>query len=112
VVRGAGGGARLEGTPDVEDGVEVVAGERRHPGPAVRRRLDEALGGEAGQRLPHRGAREAQALRELDLAEVGAGGEVAGEDRLAQVGQRALGRAPRPSFDRRRHDPPLRLYAT
>ena len=62
-----------------------------HPGPAVGHDLDEALGGQPGERLPDRGAADAEPLGQLDLAEPGAGGEVAAQDQLPHRADRPFG---------------------
>ena len=97
---GPAGGARLEGEPDVEDAVEVVGRELGDARAAVRQDLDEALGREPAQRLADGGARHPEPLRQLDLAEVRPGGQLAAQDGLPQGDVGAL----RGATSRRRRD--------
>src|SRR5215203_39578 len=60
-------GVPLEDGAQVVDVPHVLYGERTHRGPAVRRDLDEPLGLEHGERLPHRRPAYPQSLRELLL---------------------------------------------
>ena len=82
---GERGELRLQRGPQVEDALQLGDGPAAHPGAAVGHDLDEALGGQPGQRLPHRRPADAEPLGQLDLAEPGAGGEVAAQDQLAHL---------------------------
>ena len=108
----APGGAGLEGEPDVEDAVEVLAGERHHAGAPVggTSTRPSAASRPSASRT---GVRETpEPLGELDLAQVGARGEFAAQDRLAQRGVGALGRASRRRIATRVMAPSRTLYAT
>ena len=81
---GEAGELRLEGGAQVEDALELGDGPGGDAGAAVGHDLDQALGGEPGQRLADRGAADAQPLGELDLTQPGPGRELRAQDQLAQ----------------------------
>jgi 3-isopropylmalate dehydrogenase len=78
----------LEAGEHLVDLADVARRERRDAQAARRARLQEPLGLQADQRLPHRGAGGAERQGELRLQHLGAGGEAAiddpGLDRLVQ----------------------------
>ena len=82
---GEPGELRLQRGTQVEDALELGDGPGGDPGTPVRRDLDQALGGEPGQRFPDRGATDAEAVGELDLAQPRAGPQVAVQDQLPQA---------------------------
>ena len=88
---GEAGELRLEGGAQVEDALELGDGPGGDAGAAVGHDLDQALGGEPGQRLADRGAADAQPLGELDLAQPGPGRELArpGSGRAAPASARS-----------------------
>src|SRR5215212_3653166 len=61
------GGVALQYGPQVVDIPHVFEGERAHGGPAIRRDLDESLGLEHGEGLPHGRPAHPEPLRELLL---------------------------------------------
>ena len=74
---GEAGQLRLQRGAQVEDALELGDGPGGDAGAAVGDDLDQALGGQPAQRLADRGAADAEALGELDLAQPGPGRQVA-----------------------------------
>ena len=73
---GEAGQLRFQGGAQVEDALELGDGPGGDAGTPVGHDLDQALGGQPGERLADRGAADAQPLGELDLAQPGPGGEL------------------------------------
>ena len=69
---GEGGQLRLQRGTEVEDALELGHGPGGDPRPAVGDDLDQALGGQPGQRLANRGAAHTEPLGQLHLAQPGA----------------------------------------
>src|SRR5205823_4668832 len=98
--RGWRGARRPNGEPDCEPLErlahlvrleKVLGGKRVHDGAPPGAHGDEPLGGETSESFPDRPAADAEALRECQLLQLGAGRKAVREDLLTQMGVRALG---------------------
>jgi hypothetical protein len=82
---GERGGERVQRSPDFEEIARLLGGQVGDPGVAVRIEFDQALGLEPPQRLAERGGADPDGARQDGLVERLPGGELPGEDLLAQL---------------------------
>src|SRR5690606_2894538 len=92
---GEGGGGRLESLAQLEQGAHGIRGDGGDHETASGLRRDEPVGRETRQRFTQGGARDAESVRLLDLAEHGAGRESPLQDLAPQGLVRAVARASR-----------------
>jgi hypothetical protein len=83
-------GRRLDDQPRLVGAAHVLGRDVRDARAAVGEQLDEAVGGQAAERLADRRARHAELGGEVLLAQLGVMGQVAREDALAQRRVRAV----------------------
>ena len=74
----------LEQRAQLEDPLQLLDAPGGHPGAAVGHELDQALGGQPGQRLAHGGAADPEPRGQVDLGQACPGRDLAAEDHLAQ----------------------------